>query len=145
MEHLLAVWNYVATHPFGVVMAIVASFLIGFLMHGPLFGPVWIKLNNITPPKPGEMKFSAMVPGFVASIVMPLFQVAVLGRTFQIVALTGMAQALLIAVIIWLPFTALVLANEYAWAGKSWKNIAFDAAYNLCSMLAIAAIAYATL
>lgn len=145
MEHLLAVWTYVATHPFGVVGAIVASFGIGFLFHGPLFGKTWMALNGITPPKPGELTASMMLPGVIASIVMPFFQVAVLGRTFQLVALTGMWQALLIAVIIWLPFTALVLVNQFAWIGKSWKKIGFDVIYNLCSVLAIAAIAYATL
>lgn len=145
MEHLLAVWNYVATHPLGVVGAIAASFILGFLVHGPLFGPVWIRLNGITPPTPGEMKLSLMIPGFIASILLPFFQVAVLGRTFQIVALTGMWQALLIAAIIWFPFTAMVIANEYLWAGKSWKLVAFDALYNLATVWLIAAIAYATL
>ncbi len=145
MEHLLAVWNYVATHPLGVIGAIVLSFLIGFLIHGPLFGKTWIKLNGITPPKPEDMKFSMMIPGIVASILMAFFQVAVLGRTFEIVALTGVVQALLISTIIWFPFTLLVLANEYTWAGKSWKNIAFDGVYNLLSTWAIAAIAYWTL
>lgn len=145
MEHLLAVAFYVSGHAWGVCAAIVVSFGIGFLFHGPLFGTTWMKLNDITPPKSGEFTPSMMLPGVVASIVMPFFQVAVLGRTFQLVALTGMWQALLIAVIIWLPFTALVLVNEFAWSGKSWKKIGFDVVYNLCSVLAIAAIAYATL
>ncbi len=145
MEHLVAVWNYVAAHPVGVLGAIVASFVIGFLIHGPLFGKTWMKFNNIPEPKPEDIKFSMMVPGIVASVLMAFFQVAVLGRTFEIVALTGVVQALLIATIIWLPFSALVIANEYAWAGKSWKHIGFDAGYNLLSTWAIAAIAYATL
>lgn len=145
MEHLAAVWNYVATHPLGVLGAIVASFVVGFLMHGPLFGKTWMKLNAIPEPKPGDVSFSMMLPGIAASILMAFFQVAVLGRTFEIVALTGLVQALLIATIIWFPFTLLVLANEYLWAGKSWKNVAFDGAYNLLSTWTIAAIAYLTL
>lgn len=145
MEHLLAVWNYVATHPLGVLGAIVASFIVGFLLHGPLGGKTWMKLNNMPEPQPGEFAFSMMIPGILASIVMPLFQVAVLGRTFEIVALTGVVQALLIATIIWFPFTFLVLTNEYTWAGKSWKNVAFDGVYNLLSIWSIAAVAYWTL
>lgn len=145
MEHLLAVWNYVATHPLGVVLAIVASFVVGFLIHGPLFGKTWMKLNGIPEPKPGDVSFAQMVPGIAASILMAFFQVAVLGRTFEIVALTGIVQALLIATVIWLPFTFLALANEYLWAGKSWKNVAFDGVYNLLSTWTIAAVAYLTL
>jgi len=145
MEHLIAVGTYVSTHIFGVLGAVVASFVVGFLMHGPLFGKTWMKLNNIPMPKPGEFTVSKMIPGILASIVMPFFQVAVLGRTFQIVALTGIAQALLIAAIIWFPFTALVFVNEYMWSGKTWKHVAFDASYNLLSTLAIAAVAFYTL
>ncbi len=145
MEHLVALGEYLATHVLGVFLAIVASFLVGFLWHGPLFGKTWMKLNNIPEPKKGEVSFAQMLPGFTASIVMPFVQAVVLGRTFQLVYLSGMWQALLIATIIWLPFSALVLANEYAWAGKSFTHIAFDSAYNLCSIWAIAAVLYVTL
>lgn len=145
MVHLLAVLQYVQTHVAGIVFAIVASFLIGFLWHGPLFGKKWMKFNKIPEPKPGEFTFSKMIPGFAASILMPLFQAAVLGRTFELLALAHIGHAFLIGAIIWLPFTALALANEYAWAGKSFAHTCFDAAYNLASTLAIAAVLYITL
>lgn len=145
MEHLVAVGSYVSTHLVGVLGAVVASFVVGFLIHGPLFGNLWMKLNNIPKPKPEDMSFSMMIPGIIASLLMAFVQAAVLGRTFQIVTLTGISHALLIATIIWLPFTALVLANEYTWAGKSFKNVAFDALYNLASIWTIAAVLYVTL
>lgn len=145
MEHLLAVGTYVSSHIGGVIGAVVASFVVGFLWHGPLFGKTWMKFNKIPEPKPGDVSFSMMLPGISASVLMALVQSAVMGRTFQIVSLTGVGQALIIATILWLPFTALVLANEYAWAGKSFKHIAFDAAYNLASMWTIAAVLFYTL
>lgn len=145
MIHLIAVALYIQSHVFSVVLAIVVSFLVGFLWHGPLFGKQWMKYNKITPPKPEDMSFSMMIPGFVASILMAFTQAAVLGRTFEILALAHVGHALIIATIIWLPFTALVIANEYTWAGKSYGHTAFDAAYNLVSVWAIAAVLYYTL
>lgn len=145
MIHLLAIADYIQSHVLGMVLAIVASFFVGFLWHGPLFGKQWMKLNGIQKPKPEDIHFSMMVPGICASVLMAFVQAAVMGRTFQLVSLSGIAQALLIAVILWLPFTALTIANEYAWAGKKFAHICFDALYNLASMLAIAAVLYATL
>lgn len=145
MIHLIAIGEYVSTHVLGIVLAILASYVIGFMWHGPLFGKQWIALNNIPVPKKEDMKFSMMLPGLSANLVMVLVQSAVLGRTFQIVSLSGVGQALIIAVILWLPFSALLLGNIYAWSGKSLKVWLLDSAHALVSILAIAAILYATL
>ena len=145
MVHLIAIATYVQTHILGVLLAVIASFVIGFLWHGPLFGKQWMKYNKLPMPKKEDMKFSMMIPGICASLVMAFIQAAVMGRTFEIVALAGVSQALLIATILWLPFTALTIVNEYTWAGKSAGHMCFDALYNLASMWAIAGVLYATL
>lgn len=145
MIHLIAVAGYVHTHILGIALAIVTNYAIGFLWYGPLFGKPWMKLNGITPPKPEEMKFSMMLPGLTASLFASFAQAAVLGRTFEIVALANMSQAVLIAVIIWLPFTALSTVNSYAWGGKPVRLMFIDTFYTLASMCAMAAILYATL
>ncbi len=145
MVHLFSVGTYVQTHVVGMVFAVLASFVVGFLWHGPLFGKQWMKYNHMKQPKKEDMKFSMMIPGIIASLVMAFVQAAVMGRTFQILALNGIGDALLVATIFWLPFTALAIINEYTWAGKSWGHICYDCAYNLASMWAIAACLYATL
>ena len=145
MIHLLAVIQYVQTHVLGVLLAVAASFAVGFLWHGPLFGGQWMKFNKIAMPKKEDVSFSSMLPGIGASLLMAFVQAAVLGRAFELVALAHVGHALVIATIVWLPFTALVLANEYAWLGKSFAHICFDAAYNLVSLWAIAAVLYVTL
>lgn len=145
MIHLIALWDYVATHVFGIVMAIVATYAIGFMWHGPLFGKAWMKANGIKPPKPEDVKFSMMAPGLGANLALAFCQAAVLGRAFQLVRLDNVGQALIIATIMWLPFTALVLGNIYAWVGRSPKAWALDAAHSLVALWAIAAILYYTL
>lgn len=145
MEHVVAIGHYVQGHVLGIVLAIVASIAIGFLWHGPLFGKRWMAYNGMTPPRKEDMKFSMMVPGLAMSAVMLFVQAAVLGRAFQLVALANVWQALIIAVIIWLPFIALTLANIHTWSGKPKGMTVLDAGYSLASMLATAAILYATL
>lgn len=145
MVHLIAVAGYVQTHVLGILLAILASFAIGFAWHGPLFGKQWMAYNNITPPKKEDMKFSMMIPGICANAMMVFAQSAVLGRTFQLVSLSGLGQALLIATLLWLPFTGLAIVNSYAWLGKRAGHMCLDAGYYLVSIWAVAAVLYATL
>ncbi len=145
MIHLLAVGQYVQTHVLSIVLALVVSYVIGFLWHGPLFGKQWMKYNKMTPPKKEDMKFSMMLPGLTANFVQVVVQSAVLGRTLQIVQLDNISHALIIATILWLPFTGLTIVNSYAWEGKKVGHMALDAGYYLVSIWAIAAVLYWTL
>ena len=145
MIHLIAIALYVQTHILSILLAIVASFVVGFAWHGPLFGKQWMKYNKMTPPKKGEMKFSMMLPGLSANFVLVIVQSAVLGRTFQIVSLANIGEALLIATILWLPFTGLTIVNSYAWEGKRVGHMCLDAGYYLVSLWAISYVLYVTL
>ena len=145
MEHLLAVGQYVQGHVLGIVLSIVATYVVGFIWHGPLFGKLWMKYNKMTPPKKGEMKFSMMLPGLSASLVQTFVQAAVMGRSFEILYLPSVGHALLIATLLWLPFTGLVIVNSYAWEGKRVGHMCLTAGYYLVTTWAIAAVLYTTL
>ncbi|HLC76057.1 MAG TPA: DUF1761 domain-containing protein [Candidatus Peribacterales bacterium] len=145
MIHLLAIAGYVQTHLLGVLLAIIVSFIIGFIWHGPLFGKQWMAMNNIVQPAKEDIKFSMMLPGIAANTVLVFVQSAVLGRAFQILLLPSIFHAFIIVLILWLPFTALTIINSYAWLGKPVKLMVFDSAYYLVSLLAIAVVLYVTL
>ncbi|OGJ55460.1 hypothetical protein A3D88_04340 [Candidatus Peribacteria bacterium RIFCSPHIGHO2_02_FULL_52_16] len=145
MDHLLAVAAYVQTHVLSIFLALVVTYAIGFTWHGPLFGKQWMAYNKMTPSKKKDMKFSMMLPGLSASFVLTVLQSAVLGRTFQILQLSSVADALLIATILWLPFTGMVIVNSYAWEGKKPGHMALDAGFYLVSLLAIAAVLFYTM
>ena len=144
MELLVGIGQYVQGHLLGIVISIAASIGAGFLWHGPLFGKQWMAYNKMTPPKREEFKFTMMLPGLVMSIIMVFVQASVLGIFLEGLAAT-VWQALIIAVIIWLPFMALTMANIYTWSGKPKGMTFLDAGYSLVSMLLTAAILYATL
>ena len=145
MTHLTAVLNFASTHVLGIVLSLVATYVIGFIWHGPLFGKQWIALNKLTPPKKDEMKFSMMLPGLTANLVLVVVQASVLGRAFELVSMTSVLDALIIATIIWLPFTALVIININTWCGKPAKLTVLDCGHALASIWAIAAVMYYTL
>lgn len=145
MNHLIAIGNYMMTHVLSIVLAIVVSYIIGFLWHGPIFGKLWMNLNGIKPPKKEDMKFSMMLPGLTANLILVVAISAVLGRAFQIVSMGHISDALIIATIIWFPFNALFLANQYAWMGKPFKLTVVDSAHAWIQMLAIASVLFYTL
>lgn len=145
MDHLAAIAGYVQTHVLSIVLALVVSYGIGFMWHGPVFGKQWMKYNKMTPPKKQDVKFSMMLPGLSANLVLVILQCAVLGRAFQVLTLNSIVDALVIATVVWLPFTCMTIVNSYAWEGKKVGHMVLDAAYYLVSIWATAAVLYATL
>ena len=145
MIHLIAIGQYLQGHVLGVLAAIVAYIVLGFLWHGPIFGMQWIKLNKMPMPKKEDMKFSMMIPGLCSSIATAFVQSAVMGRTFQILVMPNIFFAFLIATILWLPFTGMVMLTNYTWSQKPAKLFLLDGAFSLISLWLIAAILYVTL
>lgn len=145
MIHIIAIAGYVQTHLLGILLAILATYVVGFVWHGPLFGKQWMALNGLQEPKKEDVKFSMMLPGLSANFVMVFVQAAVMGRAFQILEMPSIAYAFIIAFILWLPFTALSIVNTYAWVGKSVRLMVLDAMYYFVSLCVVAAILYVTL
>lgn len=145
MQHLIAVGTFVQGHILSILLAFVFSFIIGFVWHGPLFGKQWMAYNKITPPKPEDVKFTMMLPGIAANFVMVFVQSAVIGRALEILTLTSVVDALIIGLIFWLPFTALVIVNAYTWEGKKIGHMCLSAGYELVITLMISATMYYTL
>ncbi len=144
MEHLVAVAMYVQTHWIGVLLAVIVSFIIGALWHGVIFAKPWAKLAGMEHMKKEEA-MKSMPYGMAASILMAFVQAAVLGRAFQILLLPNVGYAVIIALILWIPFTGLPMLNNYVWSHKPMKLLAIDAGYNLVSLVAIAKVLYFTM
>lgn len=145
MEHLVALAQFAQTHWLPILGCILLAYVVGTLWHGPIFGKQWMKYCGMKQPKPEDIKFSMMLPGIIASFFHMLAMTTVMGRTFELVAIANVWQALLIAFVLWLAFTALAYANSYAWEGKPFGYWCISAGYYLVMMLASAAILYATL
>ncbi|HVV15004.1 MAG TPA: DUF1761 domain-containing protein [Candidatus Paceibacterota bacterium] len=131
--------NYLA-----VLAAAVASFVLGFLFHGPLFGKVWMKLANIHPT--GKEKLSDMVPQMSWNLAANLATAYVLAVVYLLVSsspifgIAGIWGGVACALLVWLGFLVTSSSIEVIWMGRSAKLWLFECACSAASMAAMGAI-----
>jgi hypothetical protein len=126
-----------------VLIAAVASFIIGFLFHGPLFGKVWMRLANIQPT--GNEKFSQMIPQMVKNFLMNVVCAYALAIFINVIA--GFSNSfgnpfigMEVAFVVWLGFIVTSSSMDVIWMGKSKKLWMFEMVASLVSFLAMGAI-----
>ncbi len=127
-----------------ILVAALAAFIIGFLMHGPIAGKLWMRLANITPT--GNEKFSdmygQMVMNFIANIVSAFILAAIYvfmstsGYALQMPVLNG----LICGFLVWTGFIVTNTSMDVIWMGKSFKLWMFEVVSSLIVMLAMGAI-----
>src|SRR3989338_5024454 len=126
--------NYLA-----VLVAAAASMAVGFLWYGPLFGNMWKQLMGITDKDMKKMKMSprtSMILGFITALVIS----CTLAHFLIYMNISGIADALLAAFLIWIGFVATVQIGAVLWEGKPWKLFFLNTAHNLVSLSVMASI-----
>jgi Protein of unknown function (DUF1761) len=121
-----------------IFLAALASFAVGALWYGPVFGKQWMKMMNFTPESMKAMSMTparAMTLGFISQLVFAF----VLSRFVDAVAMNAWG-AMVLAFWIWLGFYATTTLGGYLWEGKSCKLVAFNMAYQLVGLLVTAAV-----
>lgn len=122
-----------------VLGAAVASFVIGFLWYGPLFGKQWMKLAGITPASMKKMKVTpvrAMSIGFIAVLVTAY----VLSNFVHVLGIMTLAAAVQFAFWTWLGLVAPVQLGSYLWEGKPFKLFVLNTAHNLVALIIMSGI-----
>lgn len=131
--------NYLA-----VVLAAVACFVIGFLMHGPIAGKLWMKLANIHPT--GKEKFSDMVPMMIKNFIANLITAYVLAAVYLFASTSpamggvGAMNGAVCAFWVWLGFVVTSTSIDVIWMGKSYKLWLFECFSSFLCFLAMGAI-----
>lgn len=126
--------NYIA-----ILVAAIASFVLGGLWYGPVFGKTWMKLEGFTPESMRAMPLSAkqaMVFGFINTVV----GTAVLSWLIGALGITTIAAAINPIFCVWLGFVATNSIGDWLWKGKSFKLFLFVGAYQIISMAIATAI-----
>ena len=127
-----------------VLVAAVAAFIIGFLMHGPVAGKLWMKLANVQ--RTGNEKFSGMYGqmfwNLVANIVTAygLAVVYLFDSTSSFGTGATLHSGLMSGVLVWLGFLVTATSIEVIWMKRSIKLWAFECGSSLIVMLAMGAI-----
>ncbi len=142
MIHLQALGLFIVTHPFVLVLCMLAYMGIGMMWYGGLFSKPWAKMTGMDKISK-EKAQKAMWPAMGTSLATAFVQSVVMGRTFEIVDMSHWAYALVIATILWFPFVFMVMAQTYAYTIKPVKLLLIDSGYMLVSMWAMAGILFA--
>ncbi len=142
MIHLQALGYFITTHPLALVACMVAYMVIGFLWYGVLFMKPWAKMTGMDKLS-DKAKKEMMIPTMLISLATAFVQSVVMGRTFQILDMGHWAYPLVIATVLWFPFTFMVLWQTYAYTAKPEKLLLIDSGYMLVSMWAMAGILFA--
>jgi hypothetical protein len=127
-----------------VLVAAVAAFIIGFLMHGPVAGKLWMRLANIVPT--GNEKFSDMIGQMVWNLIVNIMTSVALAAVYVFAAtsslLTGpsLQLGLICGALVWLGFLVPSSAIDVIWMGRSKKLWLFEVFSSLLCMLAMGAI-----
>lgn len=146
MIHLQKLGEFVTAHPLAILLSVVVYFMIGMVWYGPLFSKQWTSMNGLTPEMikntPKEKMMRGMIMGFGSSFLTGFVIAVVLGRGMQLLDMSHWSYPLIIATILWFPFTALPFAQNYAYLQKPFKLLCIDAGYMLVGMWAMSLILY---
>ncbi len=126
-----------------VLVAAIASFIIGFMFHGPLFGKLWMKLANIHPT--GNEKFSDMIPQMLKNLLANIVCAYVLAMFIFVTEsyynnIGNIVGGMGIAFWAWLGFLVTSSSMDVIWMGKSNKLWLFEIVSSLVSFVAMGAI-----
>lgn len=125
-----------------VAVAAVTAFVVGFLIHGPLFGKLWMKLANVHPT--GNEKFSKMIPQMLWNLLVNFITAFVLAGILWMSSLSmgviTWQTGALVGVWIWFGFVATTTAIEVIWMGRTVKLWLFEAVASLITMALMGAI-----
>jgi hypothetical protein len=122
-----------------VLLAALASFALGAIWYGPLFGRYWMGLMGFTSESMKAMPLTparAMTIGAVAQVIFA----AALFRLVELTGVVGLSATLSVGLWIWIGFYATATIGVYLWEGKPLRLALFNMAYQLASVLAAAAI-----
>lgn len=127
-----------------IVLAAVATFIIGFLAHGPVAGKLWMRLADIHPT--GNEKLADMVPQMLWNLLVNLVTASVLSGIIYIAFTSPIMgdklwyKGSIIAAWIWLGFIVTSSAIEVIWMGRKKSLWLFECVASLVSFLVMGAI-----
>jgi hypothetical protein len=131
----------VEVHYLGVLLAGVASMLVGFLWYSPiLFAKPWMKLSGLSDDSMKKMQ-SKMGPmyglSFLASLVTAYVMTHVMVMSENFFHYPMMQTGITTAISMWLGFVAPVQMSDVLFGGKKWALFAINTSYQLVSLLAM--------
>ena len=131
--------NYIA-----VLVAAVAAFVVGFLMHGPVAGKLWMRLAKIH--STGNEKFADMIPQLIWNLAVQVVCAYALATVYALASTStllwgpGVQTGIFCATVVWLGFIASSSSIEVIWMGRSFKLWLFELVSSCVALMAMGSI-----
>ena len=124
-----------------VLVASVASYLIGWAWHSPLlFMKQWMHLSGMTKEKMESMNKRSMMRSMVIMFALVLLTAYVLVHLVVLLGVHTLSSALQLGFWVWLGFYATTQMGGFLWEGKPFALYVLQAGQTLVCTLAMAAI-----
>jgi Protein of unknown function (DUF1761) len=129
---------------FAVFVAAIAAFIIGFLMHGPIAGKLWMRLANVH--MTGNEKMSDMSGKMLWNFIANLVTAYALAVVYLFVSTSSFGNGPTIwsgifsGLLVWFGFLVTATSIDVIWMGKSSKLWLFEVFSSLIVMVAMGAI-----
>lgn len=127
--------NYLA-----ILVAAIATMVLGFLWYGPLFGKPWMKLAGLTTEKISEMKKKGMTKTYMVSMLASLIMAYVLSFFVSSVGADTAVAGAVVGLWVWVGFVATTMINDVLFLNKSVNLYSINTGYQLVSLLIMGAI-----
>lgn len=127
--------NYLA-----VLVAAVASMVLGFLWYGPLFGKAWMKLRNLDEKKLKAAKQKGMGKTYLLAFLTTLIMSYVLAHFVDYVEARTIMDGIVLAFWLWLGFFATMQFSSVLWEGKPVKLYLISTLHYLVALAVMASI-----
>ena len=124
--------NYLA-----ILVAGIASMVLGFLWYGPLFGKAWMQMMGFTMKDMKKKQKEGMTRTYLIAFVGTLVMAYVLSVFVENMGIEG---GLTTAFWLWLGFIATVSLGNVLWGGKPFKLWILNNAYNLVNLAVLVLI-----
>ncbi|NCW13457.1 MAG: DUF1761 domain-containing protein [Chitinophagia bacterium] len=122
-----------------VFVAALSAFIIGFLLHGPILGKLWMRLANIHPT--GNEKLKDMILQMIWNFIVNFVTASVMAGIFYIVFSSPIMgditwyKGAICGAWLWLGFLVTSSSIEVIWMGRTVKLWLFEA---MCSLIVTA-------
>jgi fatty acid desaturase len=125
---------------FSVIVAAFASFIIGFLWYGPIFGKQWISLSNMSEKDIKKAKEKGMAKQMVVSFIAALIMAYVLSLFINFGGNVNALVGVTVGFWIWLGFLATTMIDSVLWDNKPFALYLINVSHRLVGLIIMGAI-----
>ena len=122
-----------------VIVGAIVAFVLGFLLHGPVAGKLWMKLADVHPT--GNEKFSDMIPQMIWNLIANFFSALALavvyGFAYPSLGSYGVWGGVVCGVIVWAGFLVTGSSMEVIWMKRKMSLWLFEC---MCSLIVMSAM-----